>query len=77
VLFWVDGSGGGCTGTSSSTPTSVLLGLLTPTGSQTSVLVFSGGLEAAATLTALNVGGATLMNVGGLVLLSPDAANLN
>jgi hypothetical protein len=77
VLFWIDGSGGGCTGTSSSTPTSVNLGFLTPTGSQSSVLAFAGGLEAAATLTALNVGSAAVMNVSGLVVLPADATNLD
>ncbi len=77
VAFWIDGSGGGCAGTSTNTSTSVVLGYLTPTGSQTSVLAFAGGLEAAATLTALNVGNASLMNVSGLQLLSSDAANLS
>ena len=77
VTFWVDGSGDGCAGTSTNTSTSVVLGYLTPTGSQTAVLGFAGGLEAAATLTALNVGSASLMNVSGLLLLSSDAANLS
>jgi hypothetical protein len=77
VTFWVDGSGSGCAGTTTSTSTSVMLGYLAPTGSQTSVLAFAGGLEAAATLTALNVGSATLMNVSGLLLRSSDAANLS
>ncbi len=77
VLFWIDGSGGGCTGTSSSTTTSVNLGYLTPTGSESSVLALSGGLEAAAALTALNVGSAAVMNVSDLVVRPSDAANLS
>jgi hypothetical protein len=77
VTFWIDGSGGGCAGTSSDGSTSVMLGYLRPTGSQTSVLAFAGGLEAAATLIALNIGSVTTMNVSGLRLLASDAANLS
>jgi hypothetical protein len=77
VLFWIDGTGGGCTGTSASAATSVFVGFLKPTGSQSSVLAFSGGLEAAATLTALNIGTSTLMNVGGLVLAGADVFNVS
>jgi hypothetical protein len=77
VAFWIDGSGGGCVGTSTATSTSVVLGYLAPTGSQTSVLAFAGGLEAAATLTALNIGSVTTMSVSGLRLLASDAANLS
>jgi hypothetical protein len=55
----------------------VVLGYLTPTGSESAALGLAGGLEAAATLTALNVGSASLMNVSGLLLQSSDAANLS
>lgn len=77
VLFWVDGTGGGCTGTASTSPNSVSLGFLKPTGSEASVLAFAGGLEAAETLTALNVGTSALMDVGGLVLSPSDVTNLD
>jgi hypothetical protein len=77
VLFWIDGTGGGCTGTSSTDATSLFVGFVKPTGSQSSVLAFSGGLEAAGTLTALNVGTAALMNVGGLVLSGSDLTNVS
>ena len=77
LAYWVDGTGGGCTGTSPSDSTSVFLGELKPTGSQTSVLALPPGLEAAATLTALNIGSAASMNVSGLVINGTDVANLN
>ncbi len=76
VLFWIDGTGGGCTGTTSTGPKSVALGFLQATGSQASVLAFAGGLEAAETLTSLNVGTSGLMDVSGLVLSASDVPGL-
>jgi hypothetical protein len=76
VLFWVDGTGGGCTGTMSSAANSVPLGFSKPTGTQSSVLGLAGGREAAETLAALNVGSSALMDVSGLLLSSSDAASL-
>jgi hypothetical protein len=77
VSFWIDGTGGGCTGTAASSSGSVSLGQLAPTGSQSFVLAIPAGFEAGATLTALNIGNANLMDVGGLRLLSTDAASLD
>jgi hypothetical protein len=77
VTFWIDGSGAGCTGTTSTAATSVLLGTLLPTGPVSSLLALQSGAQAADTLTALNVGTAGLMNVSGLQLVSGDVQTLN
>jgi hypothetical protein len=77
VTFWIDGSGKGCTGTTSSSASSVLLGTLKPTGKVTSILALAGGAQAADTLAALNVGSATQWNVSGLQLNPSDVSTLN
>ncbi len=76
VTFWIDGTGGGCTGTTASSPNSIMLGFVLPTGVQTAVLAMSGGLQAADTLTALNIGTGSVMNVAGLSVNGQDAGNL-
>ncbi len=77
VTFWIDGTGGGCTGTTATGSYSVTLGNLTPTGSVTSVLALPGGAQVADTLTALNVGTASLINVSGLQLQGADIGLLS
>ena len=76
VTFWIDGSGSGCTGSSSTASTSVALGSTQPTGATTFVLTLNGGAQVADTVSALNVGTASAMNVAGLRLNANDVANL-
>jgi hypothetical protein len=68
VTFWVDGTGSGCLGTTEDGPFSISLGDLLPTGSHSFVLALTSGLQAADTLTALNIGSASVMDVGGLFI---------
>jgi hypothetical protein len=77
VSFWIDGTGGGCVGSTASSPYSVALGALLPTGSVTSVLSLAAGLPAADALNALNTGSPSLFNVGGLNLAPGDISNLD
>jgi hypothetical protein len=77
VTFWVDGSGSDCNGTTSATATSVQLGSITPTGVQSFVLSLPQGVQVSQTLTALNIGSNSAMNVGGIKVASTDVANIN
>ncbi len=77
VTFWIDGGGSGCANTTANSPTSVRLGSVVPTATRTFVLAFQEGPQIADTLTALNVGSASAMNVGGLKLNATDVGNLN
>jgi hypothetical protein len=77
VSFWIDGTGGGCLGSTADSPYSVALGSLLPTGSLTTVLGLSAGLASADTLTALNAGSAAQFDVAGLSLGANDINNLD
>ncbi len=77
VTFWIDGAGSGCANTTANSAASVRLGSVVPTGINTFVLSFAEGPQIADTLTALNIGSGSIMNVSGLRLNATDVVNLN
>ncbi len=77
VTFWIDGSGSGCGGTTATSSTSVLISRMQPSGAVTFVLSLLQGPQAANTMTALNVGSVSAMNLSGLRLTTTDISNLN
>jgi hypothetical protein len=73
----LDGSGAGCSGTTASSTTSVVLGTYAPTGAQTFVLNLLQGEQVAETLNALNYGSASSLKVSGLKISQTQVTNLN
>jgi hypothetical protein len=76
VTFWIDLSGGGCGTTvpSAGSTTAILLGPLSPTGTQTFVLALTDGAWVAQILQALNHGTASAMDVSGITVLPANAS---